>query len=154
MTNHNPAAAIRGSNASGIARIRTAPVATRQRPDNSTNNRSERLAGRQAEYLIDDTCNAFRLGATALQQIAVEFGIRERQNFVERGFFVLVRARVALFEIAQQQLVEFAHAASALPAQSGLFAQYFLSASIFLVSAIALAGFRFFGQVCVQFMIV
>ena len=54
----------------------------------------------------------------------------------------------------EQELVEFAHAASTLPAKPGLLAQYLRSASIFLVSAIAFAGFRPFGQVCVQFMIV
>ena len=38
--------------------------------------------------------------------------------------------------------------------QGPLLPQYFRSASIFLVSAIALAGLSPFGQVCVQFMMV
>jgi hypothetical protein len=57
------------------------------------------------------------------------------------------------FEIPGQQYVEFTHTSSALPPEA-TFAQYRRSASIFLVSAMALAGLSPLGQVLVQFMMV
>ena len=72
--------------------------------------------------------------------------------------------RVFLLQVAQQQHVELAHAAPAAPAQLRLLAvvvrpclrraQCCRSAIIFLISAMAFAGFRSLGQACAQFMIV
>ena len=89
-----------------------------------------------------------------MQQIAVQLRVGQLQNFAKCGFIRVAVLRVAFVEVANEQLVEFAHASPALPAKTGFLAQYFRSASIFFVSAIASAGFRPFGQVCVQFIIV
>jgi hypothetical protein len=69
------------------------------------------------------------------------------------------RLRIIAFEVPGEHDIEFPHAAPAAPAQSGdvgvrTVAQCLRSAIIFLMSAIAFAGFKSFGQDSAQFMIV
>ena len=89
-----------------------------------------------------------------MQQVTVQYRVGKLQNLAKCGFIRVVVLWVALVQVANEKLVQFAHATPALPAKTGFLAQYFRSASIFLVSAIASAGLRPFGHVCVQFMIV
>jgi len=84
----------------------------------------------------------------------------------ERRAFLRCRLREVAFQVAQQHQVELLHAAPAAPAQPRPLAilrafrlrrrhaQCCRSTIIFLISAIALAGLRSFGQACAQFMIV
>lgn len=90
----------------------------------------------------------------SLQQVRIQVGIGKVQNCAKCRLILIAVLRVARLEIAEQKLVELPHAAPTLPAETGVPAQYFRSASILLVAAMACAGLRPFGHVCVQFMIV
>jgi hypothetical protein len=83
-----------------------------------------------------------------------QLGIREVQQRCERLLFGGRRGRITFPEISFEQNVELAHPPTAPPAEHGGSAQCRRSAIFFLISAIALAGFRSFGQASVQFMIV
>ncbi len=81
--------------------------------------------------------------------------------FVEQAFesALLLDTDAGIFGIQEpeQNYVQFLGAPAAAPAQSGWNLQgrrYRRSASIFLISAMDLPGFRFLGQVLVQFMMV
>ncbi len=89
-----------------------------------------------------------------MQQVTVQHRVGKLQNFTKRGFIRVIVLWVAFVQVANEKLIQFTHATPALPAKAGFLAQYFRSTSIFLVSAIASAGLRPFGHVCVQFIIV
>jgi hypothetical protein len=82
-----------------------------------------------------------------------QLGVRQVQQRCECLLFGGRGGRIAFPEVSFEHDVELAHAAPAPPAEHrGV--QWRLSAIFFLISAIALAGFRSFGQASVQFMIV
>ena len=123
-------------------------------PDQRTIRRRNGSGVISAKYAVDDTRYGLGRRCLPLQEIGVQFWICKLQNCPERGLIVVARVWVVVFQVAYQELVELPHAASALPPKARFLAQYFLSTSIFLVSAIASAGLRPLGQVWVQFMIV
>ena len=82
-----------------------------------------------------------------------QLGVRQVQQRCERLLFGGRGGRIPIPEVSFEQDVELAHAAPTAPAEPGA-AQCRRSAIFFLISAIALAGFRSFGQASVQFMIV
>ena len=106
-------------------------------PDQRTTRRRSGSGWISAKYAVDDTRDRLRRRRLPLQQIRVQFGVGKLENCAERRFIVIAIARVILFEIAQEKLVELAHSAPALPPEARFLAQYFLSTSIFLVSAMA-----------------
>ncbi len=78
---------------------------------------SRRRAGSglsSVEYVCDDT-REFGCWLLFLQQVAHELGVWKLQNRVKCLFIRFRRIFVSIFEVAQQQLVEFAHSSSALP---------------------------------------
>ena len=105
-------------------------------------------------------------GLGTADKIPEELRVLQVENPGERVAFGVGSARVVLLEPAQQDEVKLLHAAPAAPAQPGDFAvcglarvlgrraQCCRSAIIFLISAMARAGFRSFGQASAQFMIV
>jgi hypothetical protein len=82
-----------------------------------------------------------------------QLGIRQIEQRFERLLFGGRGGRIAFPEVSFEQNVQLAHAAAAAPAEPGS-AQCRRSAIFFLISAMALAGLRSFGQASVQFMIV
>jgi len=96
------------------------------------------------------------------EAIAVYDGILGLQQAPERFLLLVWGPGKALIDITPQQDVEFLHAAAAAPAQfpevlrltARCDHQLRRWAIICLISAIALAGFRSFGQASVQFMMV
>jgi len=77
-----------------------------------------RIAGsgiNSVENVLEDN-GQFRWVYLLLQQITDEFRIWKRQKRVKCRFFHLVGPHIPAIEITHQQLVEFAHAAPALPA--------------------------------------
>jgi hypothetical protein len=82
-----------------------------------------------------------------------QLGVRQVQQRCERLLFGGRGGRIAFPEVSFEQDVELAHATPTSPAKH-VGAQCLRSAIFFLISAIALAGFRSFGQASVQFMIV
>ena len=101
-------------------------------------------------------------GGETTDKIAEDLRVLHVEQALERGTMTRRRTRVFEFQVLRQHLVEFAHAAPAVPAQPGAGrrvrvrgrAQCCRSAIIILISAIARAGFRSFGHASVQFMIV
>lgn len=94
----------------------------------------------------------FRGGTT--YKIPEDLRILQFENARECVAIFRRRLRVVTLEIARQQDIELPHATPAAPPQSGLGTQCCRSAISFLISAIARAGFRSFGQASAQFMIV
>lgn len=91
-------------------------------------------------------------GHTAGQQVNYVWILPGKELF-ESLAIELGRKRKGLIEIAQKQHVELTHSAPAPPAQLAQIHRR-RSTSMRLIDAIALAGFRSFGQAFVQFMIV
>ena len=125
--------------------------------NNDRNNQSGRRSGTDG---VDDIGELRICRRNSPHQISDKFGILQFQKCTKCRFLRVASCGVGRLEPGQQQMIEFPGAATALPANSrvprwcGVRTQCRLSASIFLVSAMALAGFSPFGQVCVQFMMV
>src|SRR5208283_4326556 len=104
--------------------------------------------------LLDQGGQQGRRGSLAPEAVGINRPILRLQKLLEG---VLMRRRsiaVALLDIARQQHIELSHAATAAPAQFAELAQWRRRARICLISLIALAGLRSFGQASVQFMMV
>ena len=109
----------------------------------------------------------FRIRRSLMAQEIRQQGwiLKLKQRF-KRATFFFWGARVPPFQVPLQQLVELAHAAPRTPTQTRepevrpalrlvrAIAQCRRSAIIFLMSAMARAGFKSFGQASVQFMMV
>jgi hypothetical protein len=103
-------------------------------------------------------------GGLPRQKIPEQLGILQFEQARERRTLLACSHREPVLEVADQQFIEFPHAAPAPPAQPpevegrrvvvAARAQCCRSAIIFLISAMALAGLRSFGQASAQFMIV
>lgn len=95
----------------------------------------------------------------APHQMGKEVRILKLEQCFEGPALRLGGGRIIVFQIPREDHIEFPHAPAAAPAEPrqvriGLPAQCLRSAIIFLMSAIARAGFRSFGQASAQFMIV
>ena len=99
-------------------------------------------------------------GGLTSNQIRRQLRIRQFEYFLETQAFGFRRCHEMLAQVATQQDVELLHAAPAAPGQApqprGIRrrVQCCRSAIIFLISPMARAGFRSFGQASAQFMIV
>ena len=100
---------------------------------------------------VDHTLHLRIARLDVTQEVGLEFGILALQQLLECMLLARGRAIVALLKIALQQLIELAQTPPTLPGQA---TQWRRSASSFLISPMALAGFRSLGQASVQFMIV
>ena len=103
--------------------------------------------------MFDDTARVRVCDWRASQQAGIQGRIRQLQQSRESTLLGQVGICEALCQIVLEQRIELAHAAPALPRQPTR-VQCLLPASIFLISAIAFAGFKSFGHASVQFMIV
>jgi hypothetical protein len=90
----------------------------------------------------------------APHHVRKQLGVWQVQQRCERLLFGGRGGRIAYPELSFEQDVELAHSPPAPPAKHGGGAQCLRSAIFFLISAIAFAGLRSFGQASVQFMIV
>ena len=94
------------------------------------------------------------------KQVVCQQWIRQLQKSREHLPLLAVRVRQVSMDITLEQDVELFHSAPAPPQQAaglhieGRLAQDCRSTIIFLISAMARAGFRSFGHTSVQFMIV
>ena len=107
-------------------------------------------------YRTDQLGEARVSGLRLPEQIVGQNGIGQLEEaFKERSSVRVGRCEVAARKALEQD-IELLHATTAAPQQTpGLrIHQSWRSTSIFLISAMAFAGFRSFGQASVQFMIV
>ena len=126
---------------------------------------SQRTHTRQFNRLADDqlplsdardhTLNIrFRVGLTG-QQVTGELRILQIEEPLERPNISGAGRGAVSLEPTLEEHIEFLHAASATPTQPTDLAQACSRSAIMtLISAMALAGLRSFGQASVQFMIV
>ena len=100
--------------------------------------------------------------STAPQKVRVQRRVRQLQNRLEAGNIGVAEVFALGVDEGSQHGIELPHPAAASPLEPsearihrGTPVSYSRrSASIFLISAIALPGFRSFGHACVQFKIV
>jgi hypothetical protein len=84
------------------------------RPEKMTRHRKNGSGVSSVEYVFDDTLN-FGGWLFPVQQVAYELRIGKLQKRVKCLLIGHWRLLITMFEIAQQQFVELAHATPALP---------------------------------------
>jgi hypothetical protein len=150
---HTRSSAMRHCGAIGRDMIRNIPTDVSRNPQACT---ARRILGSGSSFVSnskDDISEIWLRGNLCPEEIADEVGIRKCQKCAKCAFSLFPHHAVIVIQEISQQDIKLARATSALPSEPGV-AQCLLSASIFLVSAMALAGLSPFGQVLVQFMIV
>lgn len=105
---------------------------------------------------LDEPCDVEVGRRIAPRKVGEQLRIRQLENPLEAGQIGAVERRERRLGERLEHRVELAHPAPAPPPQTRdvRVRQSRRSAIIFLISAIALPGFRSFGHACVQFRIV
>jgi hypothetical protein len=96
-------------------------------------------------------------GDISREQIARDVRIGQFEKVGEGGAFITCSLAVTFTQVTNEKEIELLHPAAALPLKSAVVHgcdQCCRSSIIFLISAIAFAGLRSFGQASVQFMMV
>ncbi len=149
------AAALKTNHARGIPSLLqiSAPNASNQALNPAINAHGVWSSNSRSGDVFDGTTGVRIIWRRPAQEAGVQRWIRQLEQLCETALLRQVRKCVAVRQIGLEERVELPHAAPALPRQTSPI-QCSLSSSIFLISAIALAGFRSFGHASVQFMIV